>query len=103
MTKIKIGIVGYGNLGRGIETALTNSSDMELFAIFTRRDPATLCSGSKVESYDSLINFKNEIDVLILAGGSQKIFRCKDRSWQLILTPSTVLIHIRPSPIIILK
>ena len=72
MTKIKIGIVGYGNLGRGIETALTNSSDMELFAIFTRRDPQTIMSDSRVESYDSLINFQNEIDVLILAGGSQK-------------------------------
>lgn len=72
MRKIRIGIVGYGNLGRGIERALTNSSDMELFAVFTRRDPSSISTKSRVESYDQILNFQDEIDVLILAGGSQK-------------------------------
>ena len=72
MEKIRIGIVGYGNLGRGIETALTNSSDLELFAIFTRRDPATIATENRVESFQDIFDYKNDLDVLILAGGSQK-------------------------------
>ena len=71
--KIRVGIFGYGNLGRGIECALRQNPDMELVAVFTRRDPASLsirsegvpvCHVSEVES------FRDKIDVMILCGGS---------------------------------
>ena len=69
--KIRIGIIGYGNLGKGVTKALKQNPDMELKAIFTRRD------SSKVEvnnlpmlHISKLADFKNEIDVMILCGGS---------------------------------
>ncbi len=70
--KIKIGIVGYGNLGRGVESAITQNSDMELFGIFTRRDPADVrtLTGAAVFKLDDITNYKNDIDVLIICGGS---------------------------------
>lgn len=70
---IQIGIMGYGNLGRGIECAIRQNPDMELAAVFTRRDPKTIsiltdsaavCSVSEVETW------KDKIDVMILCGGS---------------------------------
>lgn len=70
---MKIGILGYGNLGKGIEAAVRQNSDMELAGIFTKRNPETIIVGdgnSKVYSVGDLHNFKNEIDVLILCGGS---------------------------------
>lgn len=70
---IRVGIMGYGNLGRGIECALKQNDDMELVAVFSRRDPATvkiLSEGVKVYKAEDAINHKNEIDVLILCGGS---------------------------------
>lgn len=70
---MKVGIMGYGNLGRGIECAMKQNDDMELVAVFTRRDPATvniLTEGVKVYSVDDAIAMKDEIDVLILCGGS---------------------------------
>ena len=70
---IKVGILGYGNLGRGIECAIKQNADMELAAVFTRRDPATvtiLHEGVKVYHVDEAIKMKNDIDVLILCGGS---------------------------------
>ena len=70
---MKIGIMGYGNLGRGIECAIKQNPDMELVAVFSRRDPSTvkiLTEGVKVYSVDDAVNMKNEIDVLILCGGS---------------------------------
>ena len=70
---IKVGIVGYGNLGRGIECAIKQNADMELKAVFTRRNPATvkiLHKNVGVYHIDDILNFKNEIDVLILCGGS---------------------------------
>ena len=72
MEKIRIGIVGYGNLGRGVECAIRQNPDMELAGIFTRRDPATikpLTPGAKVQSV-SVLNEKQDIDVLILCSGS---------------------------------
>ena len=72
---IKIGIYGYGNLGKGVECAIKNSPDMELVAVFTRRDPETVkintktalvCSDYKIPEY------KDKIDVMILCGGSAK-------------------------------
>ncbi|MBO5200920.1 MAG: diaminopimelate dehydrogenase [Clostridia bacterium] len=70
---IKVGILGYGNLGRGIECALKQAEDMELAAVFTRRDPKTvtiLHSGVPVYHIDDILNHKDEIDLLILCGGS---------------------------------
>lgn len=70
---MKIGILGYGNLGRGIECAIKQNADMELVAVFTRRDPKTvniLTEGVNVYSVDDILNHKDEVDVLILCGGS---------------------------------
>ncbi len=71
--KIRIGIIGYGNLGRGVECAMQHNSDMELVAVFTRRDPSTLTlltPGVKVCAMDKAVEMKDEIDVMILCGGS---------------------------------
>jgi diaminopimelate dehydrogenase len=71
--KIRIGIVGYGNLGKGVEFAIKQNPDMELSAIFTRRDPKSLVvpdNNIKVLPVSDAANYKNEIDVLILCGGS---------------------------------
>ena len=70
---MKIGIMGYGNLGRGIECAIKQNPDMELAAVFSRRDPSTvkiLTEGVKVYPVDDAVKMKDEIDVLILCGGS---------------------------------
>ena len=70
---IKIGILGYGNLGRGIEAAIRQNLDMELAAVFTRRDPASLkiqTEGVPVYSTDEAKDHAGEIDVLIICGGS---------------------------------
>ena len=70
---IRIGILGYGNLGRGVEAAIKNSSDAELVGVFTRRDPSTLTintPGAKTYSADDLPNMKDDIDVLVICGGS---------------------------------
>ena len=70
---IKIGILGYGNLGRGVECAVKQNDDMELVAVFTRRNPedvkiltetATVCNVADVEDW------KDKIDVMIICGGS---------------------------------
>ncbi len=70
--KIRIAILGYGNLGRGIECAIRQNEDMELVAVFTRRDPSTVkvASGVPVYSADQLLQKKEDIDVLMLCGGS---------------------------------
>ena len=68
---IRIGIVGYGNLGRGAELAIRQNEDMELAAVFTRRDPAAVTTlGAPVLPMDALERFEGQIDVLILCGGS---------------------------------
>mgnify|MGYP002644393262 FL=1 len=70
---IKIGILGYGNLGRGVECAVKQNDDMELVAVFTRRNPedvkiltetAVVCNVADVEDW------KDKIDVMIICGGS---------------------------------
>lgn len=71
MKKIKIGIVGYGNLGRGVEVGLNNHPDMELVGIFSRRDPKDLTTESPAYLIDDILDFKDKIDVLILCGGSK--------------------------------
>lgn len=71
--KTRIGIMGYGNLGRGIECAIKQNPDMELKAVFTRRNPADvkiLTEGVKVCSVDEAADYKDQIDVMILCGGS---------------------------------
>ena len=71
MQKIRIGIVGYGNLGKGVLSALEQQKDMELVAIFTRREPNSLGLKDKnVQKMDTLPNFVDKIDVMILCGGS---------------------------------
>lgn len=70
---IKIGIMGYGNLGKGIECAIKQNADMELAAVFTRRSPESvkiLTDGVPVLHADKAIEMKDKIDVLILCGGS---------------------------------
>ena len=70
---IRIGILGYGNLGRGVECAIRHNDDLELKAVFTRRAPATvgiLTDGAEVHSVNDLLAYKDEIDVLIICGGS---------------------------------
>ena len=69
---MRIGIVGYGNIGKGVEAAVEKAQDMELAAVFTRRDPSsvkTVCD-VPVIPYDEIGSMKDEIDVLILCGGS---------------------------------
>ena len=70
---IRIGILGYGNLGKGIECAIKHNPDMELVAVFTRRNPDTvsiLTEDVPVYSVEEAVNKKDDIDVLILCGGS---------------------------------
>ena len=69
---MKIGIFGYGNLGRGVEKAISKNKDAELVGIFTRRDPGTITSvtGAPVFSASEAETFKDKIDVMILCGGS---------------------------------
>ncbi|GFN34422.1 diaminopimelate dehydrogenase [Tepidimicrobium xylanilyticum] len=71
-SKIRIGIVGYGNLGRGAELAISQNQDMELVAIFTRRKPDSLDTKSNVVHISNMLDFKNKIDVMLLCGGSAK-------------------------------
>lgn len=89
---IRIGIFGYGNLGRGVEAAVKQNSDMSLVAVFTRRDPETLKINTPdvpVVHADKVEEYKDKIDVMILCGGSAtdlpvqtpdltRIFNCVD-------------------------
>ena len=70
--KIRVGIAGYGNLGRGVEAAVTNSNDMELVALFTRRNPDDVKTKTGVPVYhmDKAPEMKDDIDVMVLCGGS---------------------------------
>lgn len=73
MDKIRIGIVGYGNIGRGVELAVARNEDMELRAVFTRRDPSAVkihTDGAAVKHMDDMLSMKDEIDVMVLCGGS---------------------------------
>ena len=70
---IRIGIFGYGNLGKGVECAVAKNPDMELVGVFTRRDPASVAvktPGVKVYREEALQDMTDEIDVLVLCGGS---------------------------------
>lgn len=67
---IRIGILGYGNLGKGVELAVNAAKDMELVGVFTRRESVDTVSGVKSYNIARLSEFKDEIDVLVLCGGS---------------------------------
>ena len=71
--KTRIGILGYGNLGRGVECVIRQNPDMELAAVFTRRNPSgvkILTETAAVRSVDEAVDWKDKLDVLILCGGS---------------------------------
>ncbi len=71
---IRIGICGYGNLARGVEAAIYNSTDMELLYVFTRRNASDIklkTENALVYNIKDILNFKDKIDVLILCGGSR--------------------------------
>ncbi len=72
MDKIRIGIVGYGNLGRGVQYASAQNADTEVVAVFTRRAPESVRTvlPVKVEKYEDMKNYIGKIDVMILCGGS---------------------------------
>ena len=69
---MNIGIYGYGNLGKGVEAAVMTNPDMKLFGIFTRRAPESVKTlyNTKVYPADEILKYKDEIDVLIICGGS---------------------------------
>lgn len=67
---IRIGIVGYGNLGRGVEHAIRQNPDMELVAVFTRRSPESINASVPAVSLDEVEAYKGKVDVMILCGGS---------------------------------
>ena len=69
--KIKIAVLGYGNLGRGVELVARNSKDLELSAVFSRREPRSVQTyGAPVFSADEILAHKGKFDVLVLCGGS---------------------------------
>ena len=70
--KIRIGIAGYGNLGKGVECAIKKNEDTELYGVFTRRNPESVntLTSAPVYHMDDILNHKENIDVLIICGGS---------------------------------
>lgn len=73
MDKIRIGIVGYGNIGKGVELAVARNDDMELKAVFTRRNPAEISIATEtaaVKHINDMAAMKEDIDVMVLCGGS---------------------------------
>ncbi len=70
---IRVGIIGYGNLGKGVEYAIKQNPDMELVCVFTRRDPSSVkivSKDAKVANVSEIENYKDAIDVMIICGGS---------------------------------
>ena len=70
---IKIAILGYGNLGRGVEAAIKQNDDLELTGVYTRRNPSGLkinTEGVAVRAASELENGRDDIDVLVICGGS---------------------------------
>ena len=72
MICLKIAIAGYGNLGRGVELSIQQNPDCELFGVFTRRAPESVKTetGASVYHMDDILNYKEEIDVVVICGGS---------------------------------
>ena len=95
---IRIGILGYGNLGRGVECAIKQNADMELAAVFTRRDPATvqiLTDDVPVCRIADVQDWKDKIDVMILCGGRKQIFQSRHQCMQRCSMSLTALIHMQ--------
>ena len=100
--KIRIGVAGYGNLGRGVELAIAQNPDLELFGVFTRRDPASLSlqtPGAQAYKLADAAAYADQIDVMILCGGSatdlpEQTPR-RPRRWQ---SYSTSWIPLTPTP-----
>ena len=69
---MRIAIAGYGNIGKGVEAAVTQAPDMEIAGVFTRRDPASLktVTGAAVYGYEQMADMKDDIDVVIICAGS---------------------------------
>ncbi len=69
---IKVGLYGYGNIAKGVECAVKQNKDMKVTCVFTRRNPETVetISGAKVYKTDDILNHKDDIDVLVMCGGS---------------------------------
>lgn len=69
---IKVGLYGYGNIAKGVECAVKQNKDMEVTCVFTRRNPETVTtiSGAKVYRTDDVLNHKDDVDVLVMCGGS---------------------------------
>ena len=88
MDKIRIGIVGYGNLGKGVEKVLKNTKDMELISIFTRREPKTIKSKAKVLHINEILDYKDKIDVMLLCGGSSS--NLQDQALEIVKKFNTV-------------
>lgn len=70
--KIRVAICGYGNLGKGVEKAIRKNSDMELVGIFSRRKAEELATTSKVLSMENIEEYENDIDVVVMCGGSKE-------------------------------
>ena len=81
--KIRVASLGYGNLGRGVEAAMPYNPDMQLVGVFTRRPPETVKTLTAVPVYhvDDLLGKKNDIDVLILCGGSATDLPVQSPEW----------------------
>ena len=79
--KIRIGILGYGNLGRGAEKAVQINPDMELVGIFTCRDPKTISCAAPVYREADLLSMQDKIDVLVLCGGSATDLPQQSPAW----------------------
>ena len=81
--KIRVAILGYGNLGRGVEAAMPNNPDMQLVGVFTRRPPETVKTLTAVSVYhvDDLLAKQSDIDVLILCGGSATDLPVQSPEW----------------------
>ena len=103
--KIRVAIMGYGNLGRGIQCALRQNDDMELVAVFTRRDPSTVKVLEEVPVYsaDKLMEMKDAIDVLMLCGGSATDLPSRRQSMQSTSMSLTALIPMQGFPNILLR
>ena len=68
---LRVAINGYGNLGRGVEQAITKNADMEVAVVFTRRDPATVTTqGAPVAHVDDMASWADKVDVCLNCGGS---------------------------------
>lgn len=68
--KIRVGVIGYGNLGRGVIKSIKQNSDMELQGVFTRREGVLIEDGMEALHISKIVEFKDKIDVMILCGGS---------------------------------